>query len=461
MVPSPAEKRRPRPVPPVVDLPGSRVNRRHGLDHGGVPAPPRRGSATAASARAARMARSTAGPLGVEHFMNPKQIPEAEDMVMLSGWGRLARWPAVIGCLALAFLGLYLLIDGVYTLGSGPLEGLLQRAMHPLAGLLLGILISAVAQSSTATTALTIAAVATGSVSVPVAVPVIIGANIGTTVTPLLASFSYADDRGAFRRAFSTASLHAWFNASAALLLFILEAAFHPLERISEVTAEAVGGGRTEAFDDARVTFVGFFQPAVDALGTRGLAGQLPGEITDGVVCIALGAILALVALRVMARQLRVLFAATTRSLFERLFGMNPLGGFSVGLFGTATVQASAVTVSALLPFAATRILRLTEALWVILGANLGTTISGLVAALTVPGAYGVFGLQAALVHVFFNVAAVLVVTLVPGLRRLLYRLCGTSARRARRSRLTALGVVLSAFYVLPLLAFGAFLLFA
>lgn len=82
------------------------------------------------------------------------------------------------------------------------------------------------------------------------------------------------------------------------------------------------------------------------------------------------------------------------------------------------------------------------------------------VAALTVPGAYGVFGLQAALVHVFFNVAAVLLVTLVPGVRRLLYWLCGTSARRARRSRLTALGVVLSAFYLLPLLAFGAFLLF-
>lgn len=398
-------------------------------------------------------------PLGVQHFINPKAIADADDMVLLSFWGKLVRWLAVAASLLAAFFGLYLLIDGAYALGAGPLKHLLDLATHPVAGLALGVFITAVAQSSTATTALTIAAVAAGSVSVPVAIPVILGANIGTTITPLLAAFSYTGDRRGFSNAFFTASLHAWFNVVVVLALFLVEVAFHSLERVSALVAGALPGGGATTIDAARFTIAGFFQPAVDALGTQGLLGGLGSPAVAGALSVVLGAVVALVALRVMARHLRVLFAATTHSLLESAFATNPLGGFAVGLGGTTLVQASAATVSGLLPLAAAEALRRREALAVILGANVGTTVSGLIAALTVPGGFGIFGLQAALVHVFFNVAAVVMVGALPPLRRVLYRLADGGARRARGSYTLTLLTIAACYWAVPAVTFGAFAL--
>lgn len=146
-----------------------------------------------------------------------------------------------------------------------------------------------------------------------------------------------------------------------------------------------------------------------------------------------LGTVLVLVAVRLMNSQLRTIMAASTRTLLKRSSGNSDVLGIAVGTVVTMTVQASAATISSLLPFAAAKTLKQRETLFLILGANIGTTFLALFTALAVPGSMGSFALQAALVHMLFNISGTLLVMLIPPLRDLLLRLARISGRAAAR----------------------------
>ena len=65
---------------------------------------------------------------------------------------------------------------------------LLSRSSSPLAGVIAGLLITAIVQSSSITTGLCILLVQQNLMPVTAAIPIVIGANIGTTTTALVAS---------------------------------------------------------------------------------------------------------------------------------------------------------------------------------------------------------------------------------------------------------------------------------
>jgi phosphate:Na+ symporter len=65
---------------------------------------------------------------------------------------------------------------------------LLSRSSSPLAGVIAGLLITAIVQSSSITTGLCILLVQQNLMPVTAAIPIVIGANIGTTTTALIAS---------------------------------------------------------------------------------------------------------------------------------------------------------------------------------------------------------------------------------------------------------------------------------
>lgn len=69
--------------------------------------------------------------------------------------------------------------------------GILTR--NPVMGVLAGALVTAVLQSSSATTVMVIGFVSAGLMSLPQAISVILGANIGTTVTAQLMAFKISD----------------------------------------------------------------------------------------------------------------------------------------------------------------------------------------------------------------------------------------------------------------------------
>lgn len=400
------------------------------------------------------MVSHTTPILGTQHYMNPKAIAPHDDMVMLSTAGKLLRCAGVAAAIFSLFLGLYLVVDGIYGMSSGYAQRIFSSATHPLIGLVLGILAAALLQSSSTATALTVAAVGTGAIPVPVAIPLIMGANIGTTLTALVASFSYGRRSGARHRALSAAFLHAWFNVLMVAVLLPVELLLHPLQALSRAITEPFFSGEHGEFPAGPV-LTGPFTPLIEAVGTQGVLGRLFPTI-GGPVCVLLGAIFLFLGLRTMRVLLRTLFAATTLSALERTVGGSPAAGVATGAVGTAVIQSSTVTIISLLPFAATRSLKQREALFLILGANVGTTLGALLAFLALPDSpLEAFALQAAFVHVIFNVVGAGCVLAIPALRRALLRLAALSAHQADKSVPTALTALLAAYCALPAIIVG------
>jgi sodium-dependent phosphate cotransporter len=72
-------------------------------------------------------------------------------------------------------------------------------------------------------------------ISLRTSIPIIMGANIGTTVTNSIVAFGQAQESEEFKLAFAAASIHDFFNWLGVILQLPLEAAFHPLERLTGV----------------------------------------------------------------------------------------------------------------------------------------------------------------------------------------------------------------------------------
>lgn len=390
---------------------------------------------------------------GTQHFINPKQIPAERDFVALSTFGATARWLVVVGAVLLMISSIYLILDGAFGLGSSRVESLFSLATNPFIGLLIGVVATASIQSSTTITALTVTAVGTGGITVPVAVPIILGANLGTTITPGIVSFSYVGDRDRFRRAFTSASLHTWFNLTFVAVVFLLELLFRPLQHLTDLITGVID---TDGSDTSR-GLAAFFEPVIRLIGTDGLIGALLPAHVAAVTCIIVGMLGVLGAVRILNSQLSVLTAPTTRTLLERSSGASDALGFSSGLFMTAIVQASSVTVSSLLPFAASKSLKLREILSITLGANVGTTIMALLTAFAVPGSMGTFALQAALVHITYNLVSALVVLFVRPVREWLIRCAQASGRLAARGYSVSAIALAVGYFVLPALVILAY----
>ncbi len=98
---------------------------------------------------------------------------------------------ALLGGLALFLYGMDLMGKGLASASGGKLERILEKMTnHPIKGVLLGMLVTAVIQSSSATTVMVVGFVNSGIMQLSQAVGIIMGANIGTTVTSWLLSLS-------------------------------------------------------------------------------------------------------------------------------------------------------------------------------------------------------------------------------------------------------------------------------
>lgn len=95
----------------------------------------------------------------------------------------------LLGCLALLMFGMKTMSEGLQKLTGGHLRKVLgTMTRNRVTGLLSGTVITATVQSSTATTLLTVSFVNAGLLTLTQAISVIMGANIGTTATAWLMS---------------------------------------------------------------------------------------------------------------------------------------------------------------------------------------------------------------------------------------------------------------------------------
>ena len=102
------------------------------------------------------------------------------------------------------------------------------------------------------------------------------------------------------------------------------------------------------------------------------------------------------------------------------------------------------------MPLAGAGLITLNQAFPVTLGANVGTTVTALLASMAVSGANAQAGIIIALVHLLFNVTGIVMIYPIPAVREIPLGLARWFAGVARRSRGWAVVYIVVLFYGLP-----------
>ncbi|XP_055045226.2 solute carrier family 34 member 2b isoform X2 [Misgurnus anguillicaudatus] len=110
---------------------------------------------------------------------------------------------------------------------------------NPVAGLVIGVLVTVLVQSSSTSSSIVVSMVSSGLLDVKSAVPIVMGANIGTSVTNTIVAVMQAGDRNEFRRAFAGATVHDFFNWLSVLILLPLEVASGFLYKLTELLIDS------------------------------------------------------------------------------------------------------------------------------------------------------------------------------------------------------------------------------
>ncbi len=100
----------------------------------------------------------------------------------------------VFGGLALFIFGINMMSDSLKAAAGNKLKAIIEKTTNtPLKGILVGIVLTVLIQSSSGTTALMIGLLRAGLMTLPQSVGIIMGANIGTTVTAFIIGLPIAD----------------------------------------------------------------------------------------------------------------------------------------------------------------------------------------------------------------------------------------------------------------------------
>ncbi|CAN5898906.1 sodium:phosphate symporter [soil metagenome] len=359
----------------------------------------------------------------------------------MPGWERGARLIALVALLYGFLVGVDILGEGISALGAGAADSLFRGVANPLAGLAVGVLATVLVQSSSVSTSTIVALVGTGVLSVGAAVPMVMGANIGTTVTNTLASLGAIRRASDFRRAFAGATVHDLFNVLAVVCLLPLELLTGVLSRSAIALSGVIGGVSGGEFRSPLKAAVGAGAGALETV-----VGIVPGQ-GSAVALIVLGLGLLFTTLALITKDMRLLIAGAAERSLNAVLGRNGSLGILVGIVLTVAVQSSSITTSLLVPMMAAGVLTLRNAYPITLGANVGTTVTALIAALAVPQ---IEGLQIALVHLLFNLAGILLFYPVPALRNIPINGAERLADLATRRKSLVLAYLVVFFVLMP-----------
>ena len=353
--------------------------------------------------------------------------------------------------MAIAFL-VYLLISSVGMIGAGfkgatkgHASELFQFATNPFMGLIIGILTTAMVQSSSTVTSIIVGLVA-GGLPVETAVPMIMGANIGTTITNTIVSLGHVRRKKEFRRAFAAGTVHDFFNFLAVVIFLPLEIVFQPLSKIAGFLAENLVGG-----ENMSVKGLNFIKPATKPI--INFFTDISHLISDSIgyfILIIFGILIIFMAITLIGKFLKVLMVGRAKIIMHNAIGKGPVTGILSGMIITILVQSSSTTTSLMVPLAGSGVFRLKQIYPFTLGANIGTTITALLAATAISGPTAVLTLQIAVVHFLTNATAVILIYSVKILRNLPLRGALWLARLASENKLVAILYVFGAFFIFP-----------
>lgn len=357
----------------------------------------------------------------------------------------LFRWAGIVALIYLLLVAVGMIGTGFKWATAGHAKELFEFASNPLVGLMIGTVATALIQSSSTVTSIIVGLVA-GGLPVSMAIPMIMGANIGTTITNTLVSLGHIRNRDEFRRAFAAATVHDFFNLMAVIIFLPLELMFGMLEKISAYMAALLVGGESLSMKS-----MNFIKPLIKPVtgATKDLFSALP-EPTSGIAMIALGIALIIFSVAYVGKLLKKALVGRAKEMLHGAIGRGPVSGIASGSIVTVLVQSSSTTTSLMVPLVGTGVLKLKDIYPFTLGANIGTCITALLAATAVSGEMAIFALQIALVHLSYNLLAVITIFGIPFLRNLPLVMAEKLAKLAAVKRRIAFGYVSTVFFFLP-----------
>ena len=400
-------------------------------------------------------------PLGMEQSENTSRID----------W-KLYRYILLVTSALYAFLfGLDLMGTSFKALSGKNIGSLFGYVSNPVAGLIVGILVTVLLQSSSTTTSIIVTMVGANILSPKMAIPLVMGANIGTSITNTFVSHGHVRNKEEFKRAFAGATIHDVFNLISVLILLpieVISSAFgfpflfeisknvtnkfinvegvsfqSPLKFIVSPLVKffiAVDKDVIKANAEGCVSCVGnstyinycwdiqhklcYTQTKWDDIYVNsgviksGLFSSLGDEV-GGAISLTISIAILCIALYLIIKTLKKLVLNGRQSrMMQCLHTVITKNGYLSILFGmllTILVQSSSITTSVLTPLVGLSIISLEQMLPLTLGANIGTTCTAILASLVTESKNAV---QVAMCHFFFNIIGITIVYPIPYIRK-------------------------------------------
>ena len=353
----------------------------------------------------------------------------------------------VAACLYLFLVGIGGMGYSFKLFGKEFSQKILEATSSPLIGLFIGILATTIVQSSSTTTSIIIGMVAAEAIGVRSAIFMVMGANIGTTVTAKLVSLGHITRKAEFRRAFAASSVHDTFNLVTVSLLYPLEYFFHILEHaatwMGRIFVDVTGITKPENYLK-KIT-----QPTIEGLAD--LLDKIPWLV------LLVSVVITFFMLWAIVKLLQSLVLKKLESFFDTYVFRNLAMSFVVGLILTVMVQSSSITTSLIVPLAGAGVLRLQQIFPFTIGANIGTTITGLLAALAVAGQPDIdpklvlAGATVAFAHFLFNASGAIIFLPFKRVRELPILVAEWLAEVCIKNRIIPIVFIILVFYLIPL----------
>jgi len=358
---------------------------------------------------------------------------------------RFALAALIIGLIYLFLISIGLVGAAFKLFGKDLAQQVFEFTSNPVCGLFIGILATSLVQSSSLTTSIVVGLVAGETLTIEQAIPIVMGANIGTSVTNLLVSLGHISRGNEFRRAFGASLVHDFFNVLSVTILFPLQYYTHFLSGLSEWISTLFTGTANLHFESPIKAVI---KPVVHGIEQL-VAWPVDSKIVQAIFMLVIAGVLLFLALKYLTHVLHGVVMQKASGFFQRTLFRTPLLAFVVGMLLTATVQSSSITTSMVVPLAGAGILTLAQIYPYTLGANVGTTITALLASLAAQHNFHE-AVAVALSHLLFNLCGIGVIIPFRPLRVLPMRLAEAMAEVATAHRWVPFAFVLVVFFVIP-----------
>ena len=180
-------------------------------------------------------------------------------------------------------------------------------------------------------------------------------------------------------------------------------------------------------------------------------------DTVSGAIALVLGIIFLVICLMGLVMVLKHMLLGASTRIIKKATAINGYVSMLIGAGITIAVQSSSVTTSVLTPLVGVGLVTVDQMFPLTLGANIGTTITSMLAAVVADTADS---MQVALAHFFFNIFGICIWYPIPFMRRIpihMAKALGKATRWWRGFPLLYLAVV---FFVIPLILLGISSLF-